>query len=99
MQYPTMVMFNMTEPALEETHVAWNVVTIDSSPEDSNKKYQLFEVVRAKYRHPDAPNDAFVFNLELRNRGIVDASDLNASPYVIMYHAQNGMIAASCSKK
>ena len=92
MQYPTMVMFNMTEPPVKEEHVSWHV----SLTRDEGKEiYTLFETVRAFYRHPDAPDIMTVQNLEIRNRGRVESTDLIASPYIVMYHTQQtmGMVA------
>jgi len=85
MQYDTMVMFNMTEPPIKEEHVAWNVVKDGEGPTES---YILYEIVKATYRHPDAKDVATVVNLEERNRGKMDSRALNASPYIVMYHAQ-----------
>jgi len=88
MQYPTMVMFNMTEPPIKEEHVSWYVNRYE---EDGKEIYTLYETVLAFYRHPDAPDRMTVKNLEIRNRGKVESTDLIASPYIVMYHVQQTM--------
>ena len=91
MQHTSMVMFNMTEPPVKEEHVSWYV----SLTRDEGKEiYTLFQIVWAFYRHPDVPDMATVKNLEIRNRGRVESTDLIASPYIVMYHAQQtiGMV-------
>jgi hypothetical protein len=88
MQYPTMVMFNMTEPPIKEEHVSWYVNRYE---EDGKEIYTLYETVLAFYRHPDAPDMMTVKNLEIRNRGRVESTDLIASPYIVMYHVQQTM--------
>lgn len=85
MQHETMVMFNMTEPPIKEEHVAWNV---EKKGGGDQTCYVLSEIVKATYRHPDARDVAVVTNLEVRDRGKVMDHQLIASPYVIMYHAQ-----------
>lgn len=93
MQHETMVMFNMTEAPIKVEHVAWNVV-MDGSV-GNNETYILYEIVKATYRHPDAKDNMTVVNLEEHNRGKVKATDLNASPYIVMYHAQRNVAIVS----
>jgi hypothetical protein len=88
MQYDTMVLFNMTELPIREEHVAWNVT---KESKEGVEVYRLTEIVKATYRHPQAPNDMNVSNLEERQRGFVNANALMASPYVLMFHAQQNV--------
>lgn len=85
-------MFNMTEPPVREVHVAWKV-------SKQGEFYRLTEVVRAYYRHPDAPDIAEVRNLELRDRGTVKESDLYVSPLIVHFHADKTVGSTSASLK
>jgi len=50
----------INEEPVEEKHVSWFV-------RDSNGfAVQLYEVVELKYKHPQAPDDAFVYKFETK---------------------------------
>jgi desulfoferrodoxin (superoxide reductase-like protein) len=67
---------------LEEKHIGWIAM-----PDSDDNKMIVSEVVRRKYAHPSAPEDAVVWQTETVYRGTFHKTSPEGSAAVILNHA------------
>lgn len=76
---------NSNEPPVSVTHICWFAL---KSRDEGGDFYRLYEEVEEKFPHPDAPNDAFIFQRRHYFRETVRPNDEKAPPVIMLYLAQ-----------
>jgi hypothetical protein len=75
----------INEDFVKEEHICWQV---DNSG-DGN--ISLYEVVNRTYRHPEAPEDAFIKVIEVVLRSTVKKNDSKAAPMFLLANAEENL--------
>lgn len=78
------VIFNVTEEPEETEHICWYVEKRGDFP----YTYSLHEIVKEKYKHPEAPEYAFVFRYESYIRITYKGNEEKSEPLKLLYSIQ-----------